>query len=87
MYGEPKPVRVDLPRQSDEELARLQVHANDWYVRTARRLLQERAAEGKDLNAAHRVLREFLAADGDVRHRLRAIWALFATADWTRRLA
>ena len=48
-YGDVKPVKVDLARQSDEELARLQVHANDWYVRTARRLLQDRAAEGKDL--------------------------------------
>src|SRR5262249_14770605 len=46
---------------------------------TARRLLQDRAAEGKDLGAAHRVLREILASDRDVRHRLRAIWALFAT--------
>jgi putative membrane-bound dehydrogenase-like protein len=78
-YGDVKPVKVDLARQSDEELARLQVHANDWYVRTARRLLQDRAAEGKDLGAAHRVLRLILAADGDPRHRLRAIWALFAT--------
>ena len=51
VYGDPKPVKVDLARQSDEELARLQVHANEWYVRTARRLLQERAAEGRDLAA------------------------------------
>jgi putative membrane-bound dehydrogenase-like protein len=78
-YGDVKPVKVDLARQSDEELARLQVHANEWYVRTARRLLQERAAEGKDPAAAHRVLREILAADRDVRHRLRALWALHAT--------
>ena len=62
-YGDVKPVKVDLARQSDEELARLQVHANEWYVRTARRLLQERAAAGKDLAAAHRVLREILATD------------------------
>ena len=78
-YGDVKPVKVDLAQQSDEELARLQVHANEWYVRTARRLLQERAAAGKDLGAAHRVLREILATDRDVRHRLRAIWALYAT--------
>jgi hypothetical protein len=78
-YGDVKPVKVDLARQSDEELARLQTHANEWYVRTARRLLQDRAAEGKDLAAAHRVLRGILASDRDVRHRLRAIWALHAT--------
>ena len=34
-----------------------QLHPNDWYVRTARRLLQERAVAGKDLGAAHRVAR------------------------------
>ena len=43
--------------QSDEELARLQLHANDWYVRTARRLLQERAAAGRDLSGASRAAR------------------------------
>jgi putative membrane-bound dehydrogenase-like protein len=78
-YGDVKPVKVDLARQSNEELARLQVHANEWYVRTARRLLQDRAAKGKDLAAAHQVLRGILASDRDVRHRLRAIWALHAT--------
>jgi putative heme-binding domain-containing protein len=78
-YGDVKPVKVDLARQSDEELARLQLHANEWYVRTARRLLQDRAASGKDLAAAHRVLRDTLASDRDPRHRLRAIWALHAT--------
>jgi putative heme-binding domain-containing protein len=78
-YGDVKPVKVDLARQSDEELARLQVHANEWYVRTARRLLQDRAAEGKDLAAAHRVLRGMLASDRDEQHRLRTTWALHAT--------
>ncbi len=45
----------------------------------ARRLLQERAATGKDLAGAHRVLREMLATDREPRHQLRAIWALHAT--------
>ena len=57
---------VDLAHQTDEELARLQVHPNEWYVRTARRLLQERAAAGKDMAAAHRVLREVLSIHPDV---------------------
>ncbi len=78
-YGDVKPVKLDLARQSDEGLARMQVHTNEWYVRTARRLLQDRVAEGKDLRAAHRVLRVILATDRDDRHRLRAIWALHAT--------
>ncbi len=77
-YGDVRPVKVDLAAQTDEELAKLQLHANEWYVRTARRLLQERAAAGKDLGGAHRVLREILATDPDVRRKLRAIWALNA---------
>ena len=32
---------------SDEELVRLQLHKNDWWVRQSRRLLQERAYAGK----------------------------------------
>ena len=57
-YGRaPSRVKVDLAASSDEELARLQLHKNDWYVRTARRLLQERAAAGRDLKQAHAVLR------------------------------
>ena len=34
-YGDVKPAKVDLARESDEELARLQLHANEWFVRTA----------------------------------------------------
>ena len=71
--------KVDLAGLDDEALARLQLHQNDWYVRTARRLLQERAAAGRDLGEAHRVLREILAANPDVTRRLRAVWALYVT--------
>jgi putative membrane-bound dehydrogenase-like protein len=78
-YGDVRPVKVDLAAQADEELAKLQLHPNEWYVRTARRLLQERAAAGKDLNGAHRVLREILTTHPDVRRQLRSIWALYAT--------
>jgi len=78
-YGSPQPVKVDLSTSSDEALARLQLHRNDWYVRTARRLLQERAAGGRDLAHAHRVLREILGANQDVSRQLRVVWALYAT--------
>jgi putative membrane-bound dehydrogenase-like protein len=46
-YGAPKSVKVDLTALPDSELVKLQLHANDWYVRTARRILAERAAAGK----------------------------------------
>lgn len=39
-----QPVSVNLTELSDDELAALHTHPNAWYVRTARRLLQERAA-------------------------------------------
>ena len=60
-------------------LARFQLHKNDWYVRTARRLLQERAVAGKDLGEANALLREVLASNPEVSRRLRALWALHAT--------
>ena len=43
-YRGTKPVQPDLAKLSDKELAALQSNANDWYVRHARRLLQERKA-------------------------------------------
>ena len=78
-YGETRPLKVDLSTQSNEELAKLQIHSNEWYVRTARRLLQERVTAGKDVVDAHRVLRDILATHPDDRRKLRAIWALHVT--------
>lgn len=44
-YGDAKPVKVDLQKLSDVELLNLAVHSeNEWYVRHARRILQERNA-------------------------------------------
>ncbi len=45
VYGDAKPAPVDLSRLPDEELVALQNHANQWYARTSRRLLQERGAK------------------------------------------
>ena len=78
-YGTPKPVTVDLAGLDDEALAQLQLHHNDWYVRTARRLLQEHAVAGNDVSKAHHVLRTILAENADVTRRLRAAWALHAS--------
>lgn len=80
-YGEPKPVKgIDLSKLSDEELLELQFHDNDWWVRTARRVLQERAALGKDLGAIARVLPAFVrkAQQAGTEKYLRLIWAIHA---------
>ncbi len=45
-YEGTKPVQVDLRKLSDKELVALQLHKNDWYVRHARRILQERTKGG-----------------------------------------
>jgi putative membrane-bound dehydrogenase-like protein len=77
-YGSPVRRAVDLTPLEDAALVRLQEHRDDWQVRHARRLLQERAAAGK-LSAAVRsdLLRQYHAATGAPR-RLRALWALCA---------
>ncbi len=77
-YGKIKPVHVDLARATDAELARYQLHKNDWYVRTARRLLQERAAGGPRSGEASDVLLAMLMTHPDTTRRLRALWALHA---------
>lgn len=78
-YRDARPARVDLRQMSDRQLFELLASPNDWYVRHARRLLQERAWQGAitdvdllaDLeNMARRAPTDAL--------RLRALWALHA---------
>jgi putative membrane-bound dehydrogenase-like protein len=79
-YGQPRRTPVNLGRQSDAELVKLQLHANDWYVRHARRLLQERAAKpGWKSDSVHAALNDMLATHKDLSRRLRALWALQVT--------
>jgi putative membrane-bound dehydrogenase-like protein len=75
-YGKPAAVETDLARLSDLQLAALQSHRNDWFVRHARRLLQERAATGRDMSNVAARLREMLQSEKDVPRQLRALWAL-----------
>jgi len=74
---------IDIASASDEELVRLQLHENDWHVRTARRVLQERAAAERDLNDARRSLHAMVDSHRDVTRRLRALWCLDATGGLT----
>ncbi|WP_162006806.1 PVC-type heme-binding CxxCH protein [Roseimaritima sediminicola] len=68
----------DLAALSSRQLADLHLHRNDWYVRHARRILQERAAAGQDLKAAYERLRKHLHDHSEVPRRLRALWTLHA---------
>ncbi|WP_406700497.1 PVC-type heme-binding CxxCH protein [Singulisphaera sp. Ch08] len=77
-FGETKPAKLDLSQRNDRELVELQSHKNEWQVRTARRLLQERAASGKDVSAARTQLEALLNADQAAPLRLRALWSLNA---------
>jgi putative membrane-bound dehydrogenase-like protein len=63
----------DLSKLSDEELCALQGHANDYFVRHARRILQERQSK----EAAVRLTTAMNVAS-DPAKRLRAMWALHA---------
>lgn len=72
---------LNLAAKSDLELAALQTHRNDWYVRRARLLLQERAAAGRLDPKVAPVLREQLARGTDAGRQLRALWALHVTGN------
>ena len=74
VYGKPKPWKGDIGKLSDEELVRLQFHQNDWFVRHARRVLQERKADTS-------VLAKTLKSSNPVPLRLRALWALRVTGN------
>jgi putative membrane-bound dehydrogenase-like protein len=82
-FGRPARARVDLAALDDRELVRLQLHRNDWHVRHARRLLQERAHARKGGTSAlhgdvRPMLLKMLAGQKEVTRKLRALWALHA---------
>lgn len=71
--------KVDLSKKSDMELAQLQLHENEWYVKNARLLLQERKPGAEVQQALWKILNE----NQDVTRRLRALWALHVTGGLT----
>lgn len=78
-YGSPRRVSVDLRAASLSELVALQFHPNDWFVRRARVVLQERAASGVPLGDLHVLLKEHLRNQPTTPKKLRALWALHVT--------
>jgi len=94
VYGDTKKTTVDLQKQSDDELVMALLRKNEWYVRHARRILQERAAAGKLSASAKQMLRSLLGLDGaavmmkltaeyhgvsSTEAQLRVLWALHVT--------
>lgn len=71
-----KPTKVNLAEKSDAELAALHTHKNEWYVRTARRLLQERAASKPIAPAAVAELRRLATESKEMSQTLRALFTL-----------
>ena len=64
---------------ADAELVKMQGHKNEWFVRTARRILQERAAEGQVGERRRRKELAKLLDEPAGNHHLPAIWALHVT--------
>ena len=91
-YGDGRPEKVDLAAMTSVELVGLHQHENDWHVRTARRLLQERLGKrnvkfntrrfdphnATDEQLAINALGEMSKWEPDATRRLRAIWTLHA---------
>lgn len=78
----------DLTKLTDAELVKLQGHDNDYFVRHARRILQERthqrSREPKASAIVHAQLRELVEAqEVETKSRLRGLWALHAVGGTT----
>jgi len=68
-------IKVDLTKATDLELVSYQLHANEWYVRQSRTLLQERGGNEN----VHKALKEILTENPDITRKLRALWTLHVT--------
>lgn len=86
-YEDARPVAIDLRVKSDDELVGYQSHANQWYVRHARRQLQERAAAERLAPAARAALEKLALTHADERVRLHGLWALHVTGGVSESLA
>ncbi len=80
IHGDPSPPSItDVEALDDLELVDLQIHFNEWYVRQARRVLRDRAVEGRDMKPVHEKLLTLYKNQDDPRQKLRALWALYVS--------
>ncbi len=86
-YGDGDFSAVDLTASSTQELCEAMRSKNEWVVRTARRLLQERSLApdwDSQADGARAALAEIFQDTAlDVPTRLRALWAMHVTNTWS----
>jgi putative membrane-bound dehydrogenase-like protein len=75
VYNDQKGTQIDLTKKTDAELVELQLHPNDFYVRHARRLLQERGGN----EAVHKGLLKIIKENPLENRQVRGLWALQVT--------
>ncbi len=68
-------VQVNLTKATDLELVNYHLNPNEFYVRNARTILQERGSNPK----VHEALKAILANNPDISRKLRALWTLHVT--------
>jgi hypothetical protein len=71
-YQGTKAAPVDLAKESDEALVRMQTSGNEWFVRHARVVLRDRGLKPE----SKAQLEAMYEKDDDAVHRLRAMWTL-----------
>ncbi|GGD68025.1 hypothetical protein GCM10011514_35170 [Emticicia aquatilis] len=74
-YETDKWVQADLRKATDLELVNYQLNPNEWYVRQARTILQERGGNKQVYDA----LKVILNTNPDISRKLRALWTLYVT--------
>ena len=82
-----QPRQVDLARLDDAQLVELHSHKNEWYVRTARRLLTEHAQTRSIESKAKHELLETVRKHTNSFRRLSALWTLHGIGAFTEDLA
>ena len=63
VYGDKKPERVNLGAMSTKKLISLQTHENEWFSRTAMRLLQERGLDDGERAFAQKAFERYLGLE------------------------
>jgi len=74
-YKNDTSIKVNLYEASDMALVNYQLHDNEWFVRNARTILQERGTN----EAVHNALIQIINNHPDITKKLRALWTLHVT--------